>query len=89
MAERQVVLEPREGAGTWSTASEDSPGVKAHDRAAAGEGILGTAAAAAGRPAAPDPLTAKGPGGIGSTTTSDGIADAGMADPALCQPRRA
>ena len=85
MAERQVVLEPREGAGTWSTASEDSLGGMAHDAqrraaassrgvAAAGpaDGKAGTATevsaaakeywdnvAAAGRSAAPDPLTAK------------------------------
>ena len=43
MAERQVVLEPREGAGTWSTASEDSLGAKAHDaRCSSGRRNTGT-----------------------------------------------
>ena len=35
------------------------------------------------------PLGGQGSCGIGSTATSGGIAGAGMADPALCQPRRA
>jgi Ti-type conjugative transfer relaxase TraA len=58
MAERQVVLEPREGAGTWSTASDDSLGVKAHDVQQRAKEYWDSVAAA-GRSAAPDPLTAK------------------------------
>ena len=58
MAERQVVLEPREGAGTWSTASEDSLGVKGHDVQQRAKEYWDSVAAA-GRSAAPDPLTAK------------------------------
>ena len=58
MAERQVVLEPREGAGTWSPASEDSLGVKAHDAQQRAKEYWDNVAAA-GRFAAPDPLTAK------------------------------
>jgi Ti-type conjugative transfer relaxase TraA len=65
MAERQAAREPREGAGTWSTASEDSLRAKVHDALQWREASEQQAeeywrnVIAAGRSSPPDPLTAK------------------------------